>query len=343
MKKYLFILLIILFSCSPSFATIYYGCAAQEITAANTFKVDAACTGASLTWASLANGDILVANNQTISIANDIGSSSVTVTLTTDGDYGGASGTDGGGFTFAVNAVAAKTLYVNLVAGTTDCLTVSGTGASGTELTIIGNITGGSGTSVDGITVSHTTGTLVIQGNITGGSAVSAHGLNHSSNSGIVEITGNCTGGSAGAPVYGCMQCSTCGAMTVTGNAVGGAAGEGVSTAHATNFTINGDCIGAASSVRAGCLTAGSGTVTLNGNMVNTTAAVGATGAINWNPGTLYTNFRYVKMWNGGTDYKYAVIAPNAEDVETGVEYGWDGSDHLTGTLSGGGGGAWAQ
>jgi hypothetical protein len=54
MKKLITFLTIFFFVATPTWAlaATYYACAAQEITAAGTFKVDAACTGDTHTWAS---------------------------------------------------------------------------------------------------------------------------------------------------------------------------------------------------------------------------------------------------------------------------------------------------
>jgi hypothetical protein len=170
------------------------------------------------------NGDIFIANGATIAIDDNIGSGSVTVTLTTEGtDYGG---TDGGGFSVAINTVDPLTLYTNIVAGSTDCLVTSGAGAGAatTELTINGNLTGGTSTGVDAIQTGHTNGLLVINGNV-GVSTGNARGLYMSGTGGAV-VNGSCTG-SDSYPSYAACDASSS-VITVTGNLINGTKGVAV-------------------------------------------------------------------------------------------------------------------
>jgi hypothetical protein len=239
------------------------------------------------------------------------------VTLTTEGtDYGG---TDGGGFTFNINTSDAETLYVNVVAGTTVGLTVTGAGAGAdtTELTIIGNSTGGSATSAYGIKLEHTTGLVPITGNATGGSGISAHGIYNSS----------------------------AGKFTFTGNATG-SGGFGLISAGSSVFTITGNCTGSSSSGgKPGC-DCGSltGYCTVTGNIIAGTKNVGAMGAIRWNataPADGVTG-HYVKFDGGGT----AVFAgKNTDDASKALTtfYYIDPTDGTSdqGSASSTGGGAW--
>jgi hypothetical protein len=203
------------------------------------------------------NGDIFVANGATIAIDDNIGSESVTVTLTTEGtDYGG---TDGGGFTFNINTTDVKTLYINCVAGTTVCLKVTGAGAGAdtTELTIIGNITGGSASSAYGVRLEHTLGKIIFTGDILGGGGTSSHGI---------------SSGSAGR-------------FAVTGNATG-VVGIGINSGDVSVFTVTGNCSAATGTNNGvGCFCGGStGYGTITGNIINGARATGVTGACRWNP-----------------------------------------------------------
>ena len=322
MKKLLITLTILLLA-APVWATTYYGCAAQEITAADTFKVDSACTGASLTWASLANGDVLDANGRTISIANDIGASDKQVTLRTSAA--------GGGFTFDVNAVAKKTLYTHITAdttGTTQVLAISGAGGGSAncttdcteELIINGNITGGT-TSLDyGVADSSTLSKITVNGNITGGTNATAYGYYKYGSSGIVVITGNATGAKA----HG-----------INVEVVGGAA------------TITGNCIGSDTSLYygVGCYSSG-GVITIIGNIISQTYSSGSQGRIIWQPVAPSSGVtgNYI-VFNGGGTPVYA--GTNTDDVTKALTTFYyidptDGtSDQGTASTSGSGGGAW--
>lgn len=189
-------------------------------------------SGAYLDWASQpANGDVFIANGATLAIDDSIGSESVTVTLTTEGTaYGG---TDGGGFTMAIDTNNNKTLYVNIgkstPEGTTDILSLTDAAdATNGVLTIVGNVYGGAGSSVDGIADGRadTDSLLTIIGNITGGSTTNAIGLNASGNGSNSNITGNLTGGSSNsAPA---VYCGTNAVVSITGNLIASATTEPV-------------------------------------------------------------------------------------------------------------------
>lgn len=152
------------------------------------------------------------------------------------------------------------TLTANVIAGSTSvCLTYSGNSPS--SASIVGSVTGGSGTSATGA-VSHTgTGTLNITGNVTGGTGNQAVAVRVTAG-GVVNITGNVTGGSAGtangaemATAAGTINITgivtggsngsaagasitTAGACTITGTAIGGTAGVGVSVTAAATVTV---------------------------------------------------------------------------------------------------------
>lgn len=268
------------------------------------------------------NGDIFVANGATIAIDDSIGSGSVTVTLTTEGtDYGG---TDGGGFTFNINTSDAETLYVNVVAGTSIGLTVTGAGAGAdtTELTIIGNITGGSASSAYGVRLEHTLGNIPITGTITGGSSASAHGI-HSASAGKFAVTGNSTGGYVG---------------------------NGINSTSTSIYTVAGDCSGA-SGTGAGVGCAGgtnTGYGTITGNIINGPRATGITGAIRWNPTAPSSgvNGHYVKFIDSaGTGAVY--VGKNTETTSKALtDFYYFTAASATSTVgiatTTGGGGAWA-
>jgi len=326
MKKRI-IALVILLLCAFAYqanATDYYAQADAEITTAELWDTNPAGGGTDLTWANLQDGDVLYANNHAITITNDIGSSSVTATLTT----AAGTGTAGGSFTFNINTTDAKTLYTNVTAGTTPGLIVTGAGAGAdtTELTIIGNLTGGSASSAYGVRLEHTTGNIIITGATTGGAGNSSHGISSAS----------------------------AGKFALTGNATGGASGNGINSASNSVFSVTGNCVGASGTGRGvgcACYTTG-GSCTVTGNLINGPRQVAATGAVIWNPTAPSSGVtgHYIKFDGGGTAKYYGKVtdetaANEASKVATG-EYFIKSDDGATtqGTATaGGGGGAWAQ
>lgn len=302
-------------------ATDYYAQADAEITTATLWDTNPAGGGTDLTWASLANGDVLHANNHAITIENDIGSGSVTATLTT----AAGTGTAGGGFTFNINTTAAKTLYTNVTAGTTVALTVTGAGAGAdtTELTLIGNITGGSAQSAYGVRLEHTLGNIIITGSVTGGAGNSSHGI-YSASAGKFAITGNVTG----------------------------VVGAGLYSASTSIFTVAGDCIASSgTNSQYGCGCGGqTGYGTITGNIVNGPRQVGVYGACRWTPTAPASGAtgHYIKFDGGAASATYygkvtdEIAANEASKVAAG-EYFIKSDDGATtlGTASSSGGGAW--
>jgi len=323
MKKGIIALVILLLCCAiQANATDYYATADAEITTATLWDTNPAGGGTDLTWASLANGDVLYANNHAITIANDIGSASVTATLTT----AAGTGTAGGSFTFNINTGDVKTLYVNVTAGTTPGLVVTGAGAGAdtTELTIIGDITGGSATAAYGVQLTHTLGNIPITGAITGGTGPSTSGI----------------------------QSASAGKFAVTGNATGGTSGNGITSSSTSVFTVAGNCQAAPSTgggYGCGCGSAG-GYCVVTGNIINGARQVGANGAIRWTPTAPADGVtgHYVKFDGGAASATYygkvtdEIAANEASKVAAG-EYFIKSDDGATtlGTASSSGGGAW--
>jgi hypothetical protein len=323
MKKGIIALVILLLCCAiQANATDYYAQADAEITTATLWDTNPAGGGTDLTWASLANGDVLYANNHAITIDNDIGSASVTATLTTEA----GTGTAGGSFTFNINTSAAKTLYVNRVAGTTQCLTVTGEGAGADtlELTLNGTSTGSATTTAGyGTRLVHTLGVVAMTGANTAGAASQAYGVSSAS----------------------------AGKFTITGNSTGGATAAGVNSTTSSVFTVIGDCIGASGTgAGTGCGCGSStGYCIVTGNIINGARVVGATGAVRWTPTPPASGVgHYVKFDGGGTpvfvgkvtDETSANVAGKVATGEYFIKYDDGASTQGTAT---GGGGAWAN
>lgn len=215
------------------------------------------------------SGDDVHANGFTVTINQDI----TVLSIRTDA---GSVAAAGGGFTVS----GTRTINANIVAGSTDCLTIS-TGSS--AITINGNVNGGASSGAEGIIFSASTATLNITGNVTGGSAGTTNGISASAtSSSTLTITGNITGGSGasgrGINVTGNLV------VNITGNLTGSTApailaGAGTVTVSATSIsgnsafqnngatsviTCSGTIIGSGSS---GPVTNISGWLTLNANV----------------------------------------------------------------------------
>jgi hypothetical protein len=270
MRRLFFCVLILAAIPTASYSATYYGCADQEITATGTFEDQADCAGTPLTWASLANGDVLNANGRTISIANDIGSVSVAVTLQVTAT--------GGGYTYNTSAVTGKILYTNITNDqTTQALLISGSGSDNPVLTINGNITGGSTSSDYGVLDTHTVGRVVINGTATGGTNTTAYAYRYAgATSHATDIT-SCVGDTAD----GCMTVGTGTIYVAT-------------------------CTGDEDSQASGCYGSVGGPIVITGNIIGTPYASGARGAYIWEP-SLASN--YLKIFNGGSDFLYVFAA----------------------------------
>lgn len=324
MKKYLLLILLLLIPIS-SWGTDYYGGSAGKNLNANDLwyiqsEITGSCAATGTPVASstvLQAGNNLYANGCTIAITDSFTATKIS---NLDGDAAG-SAVAGGHFTWAT-AGGDKTFTTNLEAGAEDLVTITGS-TSGSVGTIIGNITGGSGTGCDAIYSTHTVGTITIGSvgtptTITGGSNAGADGVYLNTSTGRLNIIGNATG-NAGPAI---QVNSTSLTSTITGNCTGG---TGASTG-------------------VGCLSAGSA-VGLNivGNIINGTRAQGVSGNVSFDPGTLGTHFRYIRIAGDGSPATvYAVVPPAEADVKTGVKYGWDGDSEMTGSLAVTGGGAYA-
>lgn len=176
-----------------------------------------------LTWASLAVGDILVANGKT-SITINVNVTCATITTAATG------GTAGGGFIVTPGV----TITAAVVAGTTNCLTLS---SAGSTTTIVGNCTGGSATNTGYAVLHSSSGILNITGNLTAGTGTNSWAVNVSG-TGQLNVTGNCTGGSSGTANRG-LVISGAAIVSVTGNVIGSTGSGGqASGCHMTNGSL---------------------------------------------------------------------------------------------------------
>jgi hypothetical protein len=248
--------------------------------------------GTDLTWASLANGDVLVANGHTIAVNVDVGADAVRVVLTTVGN----GGTDGGVF----NVTATRTIYADIIAGTTTCLAVSGTGTFILVAATSIGIKGTTVTSADGKfgLVYTSSGAFDITANITGGSGTNIYncvGLGKSTtHSGTCYIRGNIAGGTGG---WG-----ACSGANLGGN------GASVIIGNITSGTVSGSNIGVNNY--------SSSPMQVTGNIIHNTNCQALTGKVIFTPAA--TNYIQYPYESGGTAYKYGKTY-SADDIIEGA------------------------
>lgn len=263
-----------------------------NIDSVNQWNSAADGSGSWLTWASLAAGDVLVANGKTAIDLNVSFTCSEIRTLLL------VSGASGGGFVLSTSGI---TVTANVLAGTTVCVTA--TLSSGTS-NIVGTVNGSATTNAaHGITFSGA-GTLNVTGNVfagqTGGtnsgSGVLMSGagtlnvtgnsqssqINGSSGSAqgiqvtgaaIVNLTGNCLPtGTGGGNACGITCANALATVTVTGTCNGPAAGNGISSSAgvyltAGTFVLNGT---AAANAGGAAVSISAGSFHHNGNITTT-------------------------------------------------------------------------
>ena len=296
-------LLILIPSASFAVTSWYAQNSSVNINSASEWNDNPAGGGNVLTWGNQVAGDTFYANGKTAIAVNVDPGANGKVTLTT----AAGGGTTGGGFTYAT--ATNITINSDITAGTTTCLAV--TGSTG-GLTVIGNIQGGA-VSTTALSTTHTSVTLNIGSvgtptTITGGTSATGYGVN-SLSAGPIAIIGN----------------------------VLAATGSGLNNYTGTT-TITGNCVGTTTSAPAVSAGNTTGSVTIVGNLINGTKGSAASGSIIYNPGPL----NYIQYPAPAATTIYLPKAPAVTDVKSGVQYGYDGANPLTGTYGGGGGGgAW--
>ena len=305
MKRFL-ILLLILSAPLAHAATWYATSSSVNINAANLWVPTStgSCTGSgtALVWGAQADGDIFNANGCTsLAINTDPGGASIHVTLTTDA-------TNGGGFTYAT--ATNITIHAHILATKTPVIGTL-TGSTG-GMTIIGNVTAGTGTGARGIYDTHTVVTVNVTGNLQGAFASNAQGYVFSGATGSVSVTGNASTGGNGA--------------------------EGLIITGAGSAAISGSCTGSdTNSAISGCNATGAGAITVSGSLISGTRSEGAMGNIRWTPcATCYALFPIDSSYTAGTINSHAAETPHdpgVTNVLSGVHYG-----SFTGTLSTSGG-----
>jgi len=247
-------------------ATWFAQASSVNIDSASLWNSVAGGGGTVLTWPP-ASGDNLVANGNT-AIALNVDFNIGTGILTTGTTLGG---TAGGNFTLTT----ARTITAGILAGTTECVSKSGTNPWTWNGTVIGGTASVVGLGIVG------TSTFTFTGTASGGSGTGAHGINVSS--GTINMTGNAYGGSSTG--VGIRHSGGGVTLTMTGNSSGSATGAGVQTTGGT-FVLNGNAVAGAGINGVGVVN-GQATVFIlnNGNIINSTSTSAITGPCQWNPG----------------------------------------------------------
>jgi hypothetical protein len=138
-------------------------------------------------------------------------------------------------------------------------------GVSGTTLTVYGNVSGGTSSYAYGVH-NTSTGTIIINGNVSGGSNTNAYGISYVS-SGTIIINGNVSGGT-NSFAYGIFL---------------GSSSSGT-------IIINGNVSSGTSSYAYGVYNAGTGTITINGNVQPTAVGQMAVAVYNYYTGYITIN-----------------------------------------------------
>lgn len=270
-------------------------------------------SGTSFSTQVAANAWIFFAGQPPLQVASITNNTAMVLTANSNYSYSGTaynglvtlstvtgSGFAGGGLTYGT--AAQLTLHAHSTAGTTPCLTISGTqtGAAGT---IYGNATGGGTAAAYGISDGHTVGTINLYGNINGGSAASTFGY-YLNSAGPINMVGTATGGS-GTSAIGIDG-------TAGGNAnMGTITGPGSSPGNA--------CVGGTGSLAAGCQTISSGYFVVIGNIISGSTPIGAQGKIIFQPtASNYVLFANDSSYATGTINTHALEAAPAAAGNTG-------------------------
>jgi hypothetical protein len=189
-------------------------------------------------------------------------SSSGTITI-----IGDLFGNVGGNGAHSLSSTLGNTVIIGSVFGAASSF---GIAQSAGNLTVTGNVVGGTGTNVTGITLSGAASQFTIVGNVTGGTATSAFGISHSGTSG--SVIGNVTGGSAGSA----NGISTVGNVTVTGNVTGGTNGTAYGISTTGPVTVTGNILG---NTGQGINTS-NGVTIIGSTTAGTSAAIGTPNAV---------------------------------------------------------------
>ena len=275
-------------------------------------------------FSSFTSSDTLMANSFTINV-------NVNTTVLEVRSDNANSATAGGTFAMTANGV---TLAANVVAGSTNnCVTFSL--ASPNAVSIVGNITGGSGSvgGQAGGVVHSGTGVVNITGNVAAGGGVEAVGVRFSG-SGTLNITGNSTGGTGNSS--GVIM-SANGVTNITGNITAGVG----NSAHGVQNSSTSGTVNITGTVTGGTLTVTFGVANLNtGTVVVVGTAIGGAqgaGVNNSSTGTVTVTRARGNGFGNGSVGLVATVGVNAVQNSATrvyeVEYGDRGQSPTSGPI----------
>lgn len=276
-------------------------------------------------FSSFNSSDTLMANSFTVNI-------NVNTTVLEVRSDNANSATAGGTFAMNTNGV---TLAANVVAGSTNnCVTFSL--ASPNSVSIVGNITGGTGNagSAVGALAHGGTGTVSITGNVTAGSGVEANAIRFTA-AGTLNITGNMSGSGGSSAMA--LVITAAGTANITGNVTGGsgASSTGINpSSGASTVNITGNVVGGSAASTHGVL-ASVGTLTVVGTVTGGSAATGITAA--GTASVTLTRARGNGFGNGSTGVTSQVGVNNSAQTSTvnvfEIEYGDLGQSPTAGAI----------
>ncbi len=306
----------------------YFARKAGNINASDVWATTPSGTAAAVTFAS---GDVLMANSFaiTVNVSTNLGA---TGEVRTDNAN---SATAGGGFTLS-NGV---TLTANCIAGTSTCVTFSGT--SGNSASIVGNVTAGTGANCHGVN-NTSTGTLNINGNVFGGTTGSgASGTSgaHNNSTGMISITGTVIGGAGSNTNFTGANNAAAGTISITGTVTGGGNASAIGATNASTGTMLIDGVIQASEFAAGVGGSNRQQVTLLTGpfLISPTFGVNPIGNVSWRWASALNNQTYLEVGTQTLLQKRNLVTPDnatnfpaASNVRSGITYGIGGV--VTGT-----------
>ena len=235
-----------------------------------------------------ASGDVVYANNFTVTVdtSQNIGSGTVTNAAATSilfKDGATANATAGGSFSLANGVTLTAATAQAASSGATPCILFALN--SPNTATFVGNVIGGGAPGLN----STGSGTVNLIGNSTGGTIGGTFSLGvWLAASGTINITGNCYGGAV--PSNGAYNNGT-GTINITGNCYGStiAATSGANNAGGGVINITGNCFGGSVGQAYGAINLSTGTLTITGNSYAGSVAT-TPGVINNGAGTVINN-----------------------------------------------------
>lgn len=218
-----------------------------------------------INWNTAANGS---GSNQTPGASDSLVSNSYTVTVNGSYTVTQVTNTSGGTFTLANGSTLTCTHATDGVVGAyANVGAVTSALTAGQSATLNAHIKGGGSASYTGVICSGAGGTLTIVGNVTGGSGNPSHGV-HVSAVHNVNITGNILGGNTANARGVYLAAAT--NITVVGNVSGQSSptsGYGIDFVAGSTASITGNVTGGSGAGTAGVFNSQASTISMTGNL----------------------------------------------------------------------------